>query len=71
MYWIQVIVGILLATSLKEDTLSEGVGVPIIIVFCLFALGFAWWVHAFSEISQSLLFRQAPCCASPQAYKQN
>ena len=69
-YWIQVIVGILLATSLKEDTLSEGVGVAIIIVFCLFALGFAWWVHPFSEKLQSLLFRQAPCCASPQAYKQ-
>ena len=38
----QMIVGILLATGLKGDTLSEGMGVGVIIMFCVFALGFAW-----------------------------
>ena len=38
----QVAVGILLAAGLKDGTLSESVGVAIIVMFCLFALGFAW-----------------------------
>ena len=38
----QVAVGILLAAGLNGGTISEGVGVGIIVMFCLFALGFAW-----------------------------
>ncbi len=41
-FCVQMIVGILLATGLKGDTLSEGMGVGVIIMFCVFALGFAW-----------------------------
>ena len=39
---LQVAVGILLAAGLNGGTVSEGVGVGIIVMFCLFALGFAW-----------------------------
>ena len=38
----QVAVGILLAAGLNGGSLSEGLGVAIIVMFCLFALGFAW-----------------------------
>lgn len=47
--WLQIIVGVLLAAGLKENTLSEGMGVAVIVMFCVFALGFAWWAHNSSE----------------------
>lgn len=39
---VQVAVGILLAAGLNGGSLSEGLGVAVIVMFCLFALGFAW-----------------------------
>ena len=46
---VQIIVGVLLAAGLKGNTLSEGMGVAVIIMFCVFALGFAWWAHDSSK----------------------
>ena len=39
---LQLAVGILLAAGLQGQSLPEAVGVAIIVMFCLFALGFAW-----------------------------